>query len=192
MNCKSYSFGFLILVSISQHAFGQTTEHKFSALQESLIRQIAKDGTVKAKFVSRIASTPPQWSRADSLDKLSSNNDLSSLTSHQSPAVKIYAFQFLLDRNLWQQALTALKANTEDKNAFYWISGCMGGYQIVSSSMAYDLKSYFLDKKIILDPVTQKEADNLFDKVPDRDKEKKIIRRNITKLKLQRENSSNY
>jgi hypothetical protein len=89
---------FFGLINVTE-AIGQKSSetYRLTAAQDTLVNQITKDGTVKNQYVSRLAFTPKQYIRFDSLRRISSPKELMSLANHPSAAVRIYVFRFLLD-----------------------------------------------------------------------------------------------
>lgn len=139
--------------------FGQQGEriNKLSKTQKHLLKQIAKYGKVESKKIGYAAVYSEQYARFDSLAKISSENDIVLFTAYSSPAVKIYAFQKLLEQQNLNQAFVVLQNNFQDTTAFELQNDCAKGANIVGKAMYARMKTamtregvFFSDKQIIL------------------------------------------
>ena len=177
---------FIGLINIAE-AIGQKSSEAYhlTAAQDTLISQIAKDGTVKNQYVSRIAFTPQQYIRFDSLLRISSLEDMMSLANHPSAAIRIYVFRFLLDNKDWERALQVLQMNYKDETAFYHLFGCMGGVHTVGYFMGINLKLRLRKESTVLDSKSQKIFESILARLPDDSKEKRITTRQMKKVMTQ-------
>ncbi|MBF9222317.1 hypothetical protein [Hymenobacter ruricola] len=173
-------------ISITE-ATGQKSSEAYplTATQDTLVSQIAKDGTVKGQYVSRIAFTPQQYIRFDSLRRISSLQEMMSLANHPSAAVRIYVFNFLLDNKDWERALQVLQTNYKDETAFYHLYGCIGWVHTVGYFMGLNLKLRLQKENVVLDNKSQKVFESILAKLPSYDKEEKIAKRQMKKVMAQ-------
>lgn len=195
MTCKLI---FLTLVLIIfgniDEANGQKSSqlHYFTAIQDTLVSQIARDGTVKGQHVSRAAYTSEQYIRFDSLRRISSVEDMMFLANHKSAAVKVYAFISLLDSKDWEKALQALQLNYKDRTAFYHLFGCIGGIHTVGYFMGINLKISLKNNNITLDTHSQKLFETILAKLPSYKKEKMIANRQEKIIEAQAERVAGF
>jgi hypothetical protein len=177
---------FICFISIAA-ANGQKPNeaYRLTATQDTIVSQIAKDGTVKSQYVSRIAYTPKQYIRFDSLRRISSLEDMMSLANHRSAAVRVYIFKFLLENQKWDEALQVLQMNYQDETAFYHLFGCIGGIHTVGYFMGINLKLRLLNGNITLDTKFQKVFESILAKLPSSEKEERIIKRQIKRVEAQ-------
>ena len=84
-----------ILVILSQSAFAQKTDLR-QALH-SIISEMADDNMYKSASIGYGAAKTKQWARFVELKKIATADDLISLTNEESPAVRCYAFQALVE-----------------------------------------------------------------------------------------------
>ena len=177
---------FIGLINIAE-AIGQKSSeaYRLTAAQDTLISQIAKDGTVKGQYVSRIAFTPQQYIRFNSLRRISSLKEMMSLANHPSAAARIYVFRFLMDTKDWERALQVLQMNYKDETAFYHLFGCMGGVHKVGYFMGINLKLRLWKENIVLDNKSQKIFESILAKLPSYEREEKIINRQMKKVMAQ-------
>ena len=166
--------------------FGQALKpmHKLTKNQNKLVEEIAQNSTVRGKHGGTIALVPKQYSRFESLLEISSIDDLTFLLNHNSPAVRIYAFQGLLDTGNWQIALTELTKHPRDTATFYYRIGSMPGVHTASYFMRIRLNSYLENSRIILDSITKRKLDNLLNIVVSHEEEEFLAKKSNKLLKL--------
>jgi hypothetical protein len=185
MSCRHILFFFFscAIYIAPQLAHGQLARHyKLSRMQNVLVNRIAQDGTVKGEQVTRIGYIPDQYLRFDSLKRISTTEDLVFLTNNFSPAVKIYAFQALLDNHNWRKAFEVFQTHARDTTAFFHLFGCVGGIHTVGYFMRVKLNSYFRDNKIILSPEAQATFDKFSLLRPYYEEEGRIVQREEARI----------
>ena len=179
----------LIIFGDIDEANGQKTSQLYhlTAIQDTLVSQIARDGTVKGQYVSRVAYTSEQYIRFDSLRRISSVEDIMFLANHKSAAVKVYAFISLLDSKNWGKSLQVLQLNYKDRTAFYHLFGCIGGIHTVGYFMGINLKISLRNNNITLDNQSQQLFETILAKLPSYKKERIIANRQEKKIEAQAE-----
>jgi hypothetical protein len=175
---------FLFILVMDTFGQGLKPVHKLTKNQNKLVKEIAQNSTVRGNHGGTIALVPKQYSRFESLLKISSIDDLTFLLNHNSPAVRIYAFQGLLDTGNWQTALTELTKNPHDTATFYYKVSSMPGVHTVSYFMRIRLISYLENNRIILDYITKQKLDNLLSTVVSHEEEEIIAKKSDKLLKL--------
>ena len=179
----------LIIFGDIDEANGQKTSQLYhlTAIQDTLVSQIARDGTVKGQYVSRVAYTSEQYIRFDSLRRISSVEDIMFLANHKSAAVKVYAFISLLDSKNWGKSLQVLQLNYKDRTAFYHLFGCIGGIHTVGYFMGINLNISLRNNNITLDNQSQQLFETILAKLPSYKKERIIANRQEKKIEAQAE-----
>ena len=177
---------FFGIINVTEAVGQKSSEtYRLTAAQDTLVNQIAKDGTVKNQYVSRLAFTPKQYIRFDSLRRISSLKDLMFLANHPSAAVRIYVFRFLLDTKDWERALQVLQMNYKNETAFYHLFGCIGGVHTVGYFMGINLKLRLQKEAIVLNNKSQKAFDSILAKLPSYEREERITDRQMKTVMAQ-------
>lgn len=180
----NYLLCLCLFLLLNKQVYGQDAVHsrKLTITQLALIDRISLHGAVRGQHGGWIALVSEQYSRFDSLKEISSSNDMLYLFNHRSPAVRVYAFQGLLDGGNWQQALSALMNNSRDTTAFYAKLGSFPGVYTVSYFLRLRLLSYLDNHKIPLDSMSQKALKQLSNQVVSHEEEAKIVAKQSAKI----------
>ncbi|MET4072905.1 hypothetical protein [Hymenobacter sp. UYCo722] len=177
---------FISLISVAGASAQKPREvYHLTAAQDTLVHQIANDGTVKGRYVTKLGYTPRQYIRFDSLKKISSADDMLVLANHYSAAVKVYAFESLLDNQNWEKALQMLQLCSKDETAFFHLFGCIGGIHTVGYFMGINLKLRLKKNNVILPIKLQGQFETILARLPSYEREERITKRQIKKVMAQ-------
>ena len=154
-------------------------KRKLSTPQKHLLKQIARYNKVESQYINRGANASEQYARFDSLRKISNTADIIAFTKYPSPVVRAYAFGELLDKKDIQNAFKVLQVNFQDTTAFKHKFGCIGSASTLGSYMYYNFKFRAKKNGFSISPVDQRILDEIYEKLPEYEVEKKIIARQI-------------
>ena len=157
----------------------EPAKRRLSNTQKRLLKRIIKYNRVDGQRIGRAAIYSEQYIRFDSLQKISSREDIITFTRHRSPIIKAYAFNSLLDRKDVSTALQVLAANSQDTTVFIHIFGCIGGASTLGKYMFVNFNSLVKQKEISISSEQQEILDNIQRKVPNYSRERRIVARQI-------------
>lgn len=89
-----------------------------------LCDQIAADSIVESAYVGVAGMPSEQWKRYEQLMKLADDTAFLDLTDHLSPAVRLYAYYGLTNRNP-DLLIEALRNHPDDTSFVHMLNGCI-------------------------------------------------------------------
>lgn len=157
-----YLFSFFILfncVCCTNTAPHKKQDYSFTAQEKILINKIEEHDRVEDQFIGEGGEPSEQWLRFDSLRTLLTEEQLILLTENESPVVRCYAFDALMESNS-KQTISILLKHANDTTSVYAQSGCkaysvsVADYFISSISTTIDGKEVYKktpEEKAIVD-----------------------------------------
>lgn len=126
------------------------------------VNQIAAYGRVDDGYIGIGNSESQQYKRYKILTTYSEST-LLTLTKHESPVVRVYAFDALLERNS-HHVLSVFKDHINDSASFNTLSGCIGSTRRRVNRYLYSRIRDILSKKEQIEYSAQfPESENLFE-----------------------------
>lgn len=125
------------------------------------INQIAAYGWVDDRYIGIGNSESQQYKRYKILTTYNEST-LLTLTKHESPVVRVYAFDALLERNS-HHVLSVFKDHINDSASFNTLSGCIGSTRKVNRYLYSRIRAILSKKEQIEYSAQFPENKNLFE-----------------------------